>query len=180
MSDVSWSPERVELMLKLVPEGHSYSVIGARVSLLPGPPISRNAAIGKATRMGINFKHPHTYNKGPRKNVLAPRRKLQRRIAPTSEALAHAQMQREAFRAGPDLITPPDQRVELEALAESACRFPYGDGPFSFCGKPKVMGKPYCEGHCLRAFDPPQPRRRAPQTTETPAPTRVSAVVEAA
>lgn len=28
------------------------------------------------------------------------------------------------------------------------CRFPYGDGPFTFCGHPKVQGS-YCTPHAL-------------------------------
>ena len=149
----AWSHERIDLLRKMVPEGHSYSVIAAHVSALPGPSVSRNAAIGKATRLGINIQHTRTFHKGARKKVLAPRRPM-RRVAPTSQAVALAQLQREAIRATPDLITPPEERKSLLALEAGCCRWPYGDAaPFAFCGKPKLPGLPYCSGHAARAFD---------------------------
>jgi len=133
----------------MVPQGHSYTVIAAEISRLDGPPISRNSAISKAARLGINIQLARSFQMA-RKKVLAP----------SSE-----QMQREAVRAAPDLITPPQERRTLDALTESSCRFPYGEvAPFLFCGKSRVPGKPYCPAHCLRAFDPPQPRRHAVAT----------------
>ena len=55
------------------------------------------------------------------------------------------------------------ERKYIQTLTETCCRWPIGDpqlADFHFCGKKKVNGLPYCEGHARRAFQPPQPRRR--------------------
>jgi hypothetical protein len=44
--------------------------------------------------------------------------------------------------------------VKLFDLAPTACRWPYGDGPFTFCGHRHVQGQPYCAYHVSKAFNP--------------------------
>lgn len=180
---MSWSPDRESLLRELVPEGHSYSVCAARVSVIDPHlgPVSRNAAIGKATRLGIaqtrvsrratrtGVRKPYTYKSTSHR----PRRTQKAGFAsPAMRAIAD--LTRDAFQPGPDLVVPPNERRALLDLTEKCCRWPYGNGrpddPFYFCGKTKVEGLPYCPFHSARAFQPAQPRRRAPE----PAPAKVS------
>lgn len=37
--------------------------------------------------------------------------------------------------------------VTLMDLQPNGCRYPYGDGPFTFCGHPKLIGASYCLDH---------------------------------
>lgn len=37
--------------------------------------------------------------------------------------------------------------VSLEELTRLSCRFPYGDGPFTFCGCETQEGRVYCGPH---------------------------------
>ena len=37
--------------------------------------------------------------------------------------------------------------IDLEDLKNRRCRYPYGDGPFTFCGHPVKEKSPYCEEH---------------------------------
>lgn len=37
--------------------------------------------------------------------------------------------------------------VGLLDLKPGACRYPYGDGPFTFCGHGTLAGKSYCAAH---------------------------------
>jgi GcrA cell cycle regulator len=63
-------------------------------------------------------------------------------------------------------IDPRDAHLKLktlDSLLESDCRWPVGDPKlpgFGYCGCAKVSGLPYCEAHALRAYQPPESRRR--------------------
>ena len=65
-----------------------------------------------------------------------------------------------------DLAIPAKQRKHLLDLEPGDCRFPVGDpqeADFFFCGAKKESGLPYCKGHAMRAYQPPQPRSRKVQ-----------------
>jgi len=49
----------------------------------------------------------------------------------------------------------------LATLELHDCRWPIGDprnADFHFCGARQMAGRPYCELHWRRAFQPPRPR----------------------
>lgn len=49
----------------------------------------------------------------------------------------------------------PADVVKLENLKSGMCSWPEGDpgtDAFRFCGKPVARDKPYCPGHCDRAY----------------------------
>jgi hypothetical protein len=48
-------------------------------------------------------------------------------------------------------IEPPSRDLRLIELAADQCKWPYGDGPFVFCGHPVPEGvRNYCPHHFLR------------------------------
>jgi GcrA cell cycle regulator len=62
----------------------------------------------------------------------------------------------------PDLFIPESKRKGLIDLEPTDCHWPIGDPVeigFHFCGKVKIMGKPYCEFHCNRAYLAPSVSR---------------------
>lgn len=151
---LDWNDERVAELRRLWAEGLSCSVIASRLGHT-----SRNAVIGKASRLGLpqrattvrrTYKRkPSTYNKPP---VWT---------RPTTRARI------EALHFRPEPIPSPQEtdvpRKALVDLEETDCRWPCLDvepgGLQMFCGSPKMEGLPYCEPHARRAFQPPQPRR---------------------
>ena len=43
--------------------------------------------------------------------------------------------------------------IDLEDLKNRQCRYPYGEGPYTFCGHPVKENPPYCTEHhtiCIR------------------------------
>jgi hypothetical protein len=40
----------------------------------------------------------------------------------------------------------------LVDLGENECHFPYGTGPYTFCGLPKLEGRSYCGHHLAVSF----------------------------
>ena len=68
---------------------------------------------------------------------------------------------RNRFKAKPDPVTP--LCVSLDDRQADQCCYPYGDGPFSYCGHPKQPGFSYCPDHCAIVYRAPETRQRAPR-----------------
>ena len=50
---------------------------------------------------------------------------------------------------------PVPEPVSADRLTERMCRWPIGhpgDPDFTFCGGPRVPGRPYCREHCRLAY----------------------------
>jgi GcrA cell cycle regulator len=182
---VAWSPDREELLRELVVDGHSYSEAAARVSAVDPHlgTLSRNAAIGKALRLGIAKSRPNYVAKPRRTPGKTKPRKL---LSP--EHVALAQMRREAFRAEPDIVVPENERRGVLDLESGDCRWPIGDPKepgFHFCNRLQVGTQSrnrsgvsrYCEFHLARSSDGPAVRRRRMPDA---APTRQREDMEAA
>ena len=48
----------------------------------------------------------------------------------------------------------PSTFIPLDQLTPHTCRYPFGDGPFMFCGATRLDDAPYCARHSLIAFNP--------------------------
>ena len=56
--------------------------------------------------------------------------------------------------------TLPSLNIAPEAIRDGMCRWPYGNGPFTFCGHPVALHKVYCANHAAVAFQKPMARVR--------------------
>ena len=164
-----WTAEAVEDLKKLALQGKSASHIS--VALGVG---SRNAVIGKASRIGIKL------NGGGGASVRgkAPTRAARLQWAPVHTTRRNADAQRSGAAAARDpQLLPADgraagqsfgvaeigemRRLRFEDIRESACRWPLGDprsGDFAYCGLTPVGGQSYCAGHCQMAYRSPRAR----------------------
>jgi GcrA cell cycle regulator len=166
-----WTAETVEHLKRLALEGRSAAAIAAMLGVG-----SRNAVIGKASRIGIKLNgdgrasarsgtgsarqaqwagvpHPEP-GLGERSRGVALARV--RDLAPEDERQA-------AWRLGEAEIGEM-RRLSFEDIRDSACRWPLGDprsGEFAYCGLQPVEGHSYCAGHCRMAYRPPQARQGA-------------------
>lgn len=124
-----WTPARVEQLLALFREGLSCAIIGQRLGT------TRNAVIGRLHRMGYTKPQPTT------------------RVAPKREGRSDGSATIIRFR--PKVDSDFKERAAAVALLHLAladleshhCRFPYGEGPYSFCGHKKAAGSSYCPEH---------------------------------
>lgn len=174
---MAWNDERVELLKKLWAEGLSASQIASRLGS-----VSRNAVIGKVHRLGLSGRATTSRMKShrPRPRAAAPnaanvkRMQQKSRFATVGNPAVRALYQPEAepfTPAAEELVIPLKERRSIQTLTECSCRWPIGDpqlADFHFCGKDKVNGLPYCEFHARRAFQPPQVKRRVPDTVVEP------------
>jgi GcrA cell cycle regulator len=166
-----WTAETVEHLKRLALEGRSAAAIAAMLGVG-----SRNAVIGKASRIGIKLNgdgrasarsgtgsarqaqwagvpHPEPgLGERSRGGALA----RVREVAPKDERQA-------AWRLGEAEIGEM-RRLRFEDIRDSSCRWPLGDprsGEFAYCGLQPVEGHSYCAGHCRMAYRPPQARQGA-------------------
>jgi GcrA cell cycle regulator len=139
---MTWTEERVGHLRRLFNEGYPDSSI-ARIL---GPGLSRNAVIGKRTRMGLSHSEESIRQV---KSDNAKRQNKRRRSRPE----VHAGTGEEDIAIEGDNLRdlPPDQSpdaVSLLKVKDNQCRWPLTDaGPgFLFCGS-KLFDGPYCCRH---------------------------------
>jgi GcrA cell cycle regulator len=167
-----WTPEAVEDLKKLALEGKSASHISMALGVG-----SRNAVIGKASRIGVKLNGGGGATARGNGLPRAPRPKW----APAHPAQPKANAQSSGAVVAHDSEASPGddraagrtfavieigemRRLRLEDIRDSACRWPLGDprsGEFAYCGLTPAKGQSYCAGHCQMAYR--SPHARAPE-----------------
>ncbi len=146
-----WTDEEDALLRRLRAEGVSSSKIAVQIGK------SRNAVIGRASRMGLP-----SVNESHRPDPNRPRRPQGRpQTRPTGVHLpGHNRVRAKAARPRPQPVAaadaPAPSGVGLIALTSGDCHWPYGDGPFTFCGhRVDLSGRqPYCGYHRAASYRP--------------------------
>ena len=136
-----WPAEHETALRALVLAGAgSHSIMARLLNEQFGTSYTRNALIGKVSRMGLNITWaPHPVQK--KASTKPARRKC---IAPVAKPIP-IEIDLSAFRC----VEVEPKNVSLTDLPEDGCHWPYGDGPFVFCGNPKLGSAPYCGSHLI-------------------------------
>lgn len=139
-ADSRWTDAMVARLTHLLRLGWSYGKIGADIG------VSRNAAIGKAKRLGIQH-----ISRVARPTVARLAKPKRERILPAKKI---AQL-----RSLPAEPLPPPKiedvaTVTFDKLTEAHCKWPvdFPSGKTGYCGGKRVPLLPYCDGHCRRAY----------------------------
>jgi GcrA cell cycle regulator len=139
-----WTDARIAELTKLWGQGLSCTQVAGVMGC-----ISRNAVIGKIHRLGLNGRAYH-YSKS------TPEERAERKRARAKRSNDARRAERQFLRVHPirpakparpavcEEITPLG--VALIDLEPESCRWPYGDGPFTFCGHLNFHGS-YCASH---------------------------------
>jgi GcrA cell cycle regulator len=169
-----WTAEAVEDLKKLALAGKSASHIAAALGVA-----SRNAVIGKASRMGVKLgggaRGPGTLKAraGRPQWASAPYTRpgavdQGSDVALVSDPGVQLRERRAAWTLGEAEIGEM-RRLRFEDIREFACRWPLGDprsGEFAYCGLAPAKGQSYCAGHCRMAYRAPQARQSARERQE--------------
>jgi GcrA cell cycle regulator len=168
---MQWTAEAVEDLKRLALEGRSASVIAAALGAA-----SRNAVIGKASRIGIKLSGGGRASARGKTPARAGRSRwaaipplpsagerscdaaldLDPRVIPGSQP-GDPEESEAAWRLD-EAEVGEMRRVRFEEIREFACRWPLGDpktGEFAYCGLTPAKGQSYCAGHCRMAYRPP-------------------------
>ena len=137
----TWTTERVELLKSHFEAGHSCRQIAVSIG------VSRNAVIGKLSRLGLTRGE---FNAEPR----LPKKERSSKSSPRLQY----QMLRSVYENGEPVLSAPvvsEHRCSLFELSEQRCRWPIstpGAEDFCFCGNTPLEGAPYCAGHTRLAY----------------------------
>ena len=144
----TWTLERLELLKNLFAAGLSCREIAGDIG------VSRNAIIGKLSRLNLTREIGGEAQRPPRKDAAKGRRagsvpRLQYQLLQTLYA--------EPQPAADDVPIHNEHCCSLLELSEQRCRWPIstpGAEDFCFCGNTPVEGLPYCPGHSRLAYRP--------------------------
>ena len=130
-----WTPEHDDALRACVAGGLTYNRTAAEINHRFQTNYSRNAAIGRAGRLGVT--QPYTPK---RQKAVRPKPKPRRLTLANPPQPSFEQIQFSCTEIVP-------RNLALTDLLPGDCRYPYGDGPFLFCGNPKLEGSSYCGPH---------------------------------
>ena len=168
MQSMNWATAHCDALREHFAKGLSYSQIAGAINAKFGTCYTRNAALGRAKRMGLS--RPDRPGDSPAHFPMRP---------PPAKP---ARLERPRERHVPEFMKPMPvfQRIEqpklrcveiaprhlsLVELEAGDCRYPYGGDEegetITFCGHPRREGSSYCGPHFHLTRDPEIPLQRA-------------------
>lgn len=145
-----WTDERVEELKRLFDERLSASETAAKM----GGGLTRLSIIGKWHRLGLKRGRKDTY----RSPVSLQARKPT--VCSVSQWSAFSIESKPQKLPDEPVVDVIPLHISLDALNSKTCRWPYGHGPYTFCGCDVVSG-PYCIEHAAKAFEKRPAKKRA-------------------
>jgi GcrA cell cycle regulator len=158
MQSFIWAPEHSDALRDCLSRGMSYGQAASVINARFGTEFTRNAAIGRATRLGLKTAAGQKALVKPRRSArwgeAAPKPSQQK--APQNAARSDASA---ALAPVPIKMTPVKLRcvgirprlIAFDDLEPGDCRYPYGgekEGEtYAFCGHPRVAHSSYCRPH---------------------------------
>jgi GcrA cell cycle regulator len=152
MQSFNWASEHSDALRDCLLRGMSYGQAADAINVRFGTEFTRNAAIGRAKRLGLKA------GVGRKAALRPPRRKLPPRPVPESQPRTHGTTIK-AVAPPPAPVKPVKLRCvgirpRLLAFADlepGDCRYPYGgekEGEaYAFCGHPRLPRSSYCGPH---------------------------------
>jgi GcrA cell cycle regulator len=145
-NEPTWTAERVELLKSRFEAGLSCREIAADIG------VSRNAVIGKLSRLNLTREKCGDERHPARKNA-AKRRRL--KTAPRLQDHSRLALYAAPQGVADDEPIHDEHHCSLLELSKERCRWPIntpGAEDFCFCGNMPVEGLPYCAGHTRLAY----------------------------
>ena len=164
---INWAPEHSDALREYFAKRMSYSEIAGAINAKFGTAYSRNAALGRAKRMGLAgpepAREPGHWPKLPSKASLCRRREHHQpefmRPMPVFERTETAPLR---------CVEIVPRHLSLVELEPGDCRYPYGgdaDGEaITFCGHRRRLGSSYCAPHFHLTREPAATSERAVST----------------
>jgi GcrA cell cycle regulator len=143
----TWTKERLELLKSGFEAGLSCREIAAHIG------VSRNAVIGKISRLNLTRDKPGVRRPAARKTAEAPFR-------PKGAVALRQFLMKAVVTDEPEPTIEEDpihdgHSCSLFELSKERCRWPIstpGAADFCFCGNTPIDGMPYCPGHSRLAY----------------------------
>jgi GcrA cell cycle regulator len=160
----NWAPAHSEALREFFVKGMSFSAIAGAINAKFNTSYTRNAVLGRATRMGLALtSQPQDRTKPPSitetSRILRIRERANTkpwRLPPVLEATETAPLR---------CVDVVSRDLSLMDLERGDCRYPYGgdaDGEaITFCGHRRRRGSSYCTAHFKLSRGPGTASERA-------------------
>ncbi|MDE2065479.1 MAG: hypothetical protein KGJ00_23995 [Bradyrhizobium sp.] len=165
----TWEEAHSLALRELVEKGLAFSEIARALNERFGTAYTRNAAIGRARRLGLS--NPQAA--GAQGVFAAPKRPDARKIVEKRARILFRSPKLTTLERAAVLqlrcvaITP--RHLSLIDLEVEDCRYPYGGDvegePITFCGHPRRAGSSYCTSHSHLTTLPEADEKRGPART---------------
>ena len=158
MEMTNWAPEHSDALRDYVVRGNmSFSEIAGAINAKFGTTYTRNAALGRAKRMGLAVPNRPEARVPPRPN--GPREPLPESRPPEFHWPKPVLETAEPVKLRCIEVEP--RHLSLIELEWGDCRYPYGGDaegePITFCGHPRRPGSSYCAPHSHLSRNPDLP-----------------------
>jgi GcrA cell cycle regulator len=170
VEQTSWPPEHCEALREHHAKGLSYSRIAKAINARFGTCYTRNAALGRAKRMGLADSSQSARLKRLLAQHVSRAKAAEARVSnvslPAFKPTKPACLKVESTELRCVDVDP--RHLSLVELERNDCRYPYGgeeEGEaITFCGHPRRAGSSYCTPHFHLTRDPVIPEVRAVST----------------
>ena len=145
---LTWTTERLELLKSGFEAGLSCREIAATIG------VSRNAVIGKISRLNLTRDKPGVRRPAARK-AAEPAAFRPKTALGLRQFLLKAVTAEQPEPIVAEEIIHDGQSCSLFELSKERCRWPIstpGAADFCFCGNTPIEGMPYCPGHSRLAY----------------------------
>jgi GcrA cell cycle regulator len=154
-----WNDKNLETLRQLFRERYTASEIAEKL----GDGLSRNAVCGKLSRLGLTrgltVRHAREAPQPKPKASTVPVGSLAFKVIRSIKAKHNGTDAPDALYIVHDAADVVPLHISLLELTAETCRWPYGDGPFTFCGCQKISDGPYCYSHDFLSKPAPLERK---------------------
>jgi GcrA cell cycle regulator len=148
---INWTPEHCDALREYLAKGMSYSQSADAINAKFKTAYSRNAALGRARRMGMAGPERTDESRHRSKQLSKAAPPHRRRERKPSEFVWPMPVFERTETAKLRCVEIEPRRLSLIDLERGDCRYPYGgdeDGEaITFCGHPRRPGSSYCAPH---------------------------------
>lgn len=152
MRGQTWTDTMDVELKKLHGEGYSSSQIASFMQM----GLSRNAVIGRVFRLGLSRPIVRKIRAAKVARTHKPVARIVRANGNSNGFRVHMSVETDEFQ--PRCVEVVPRNILLIDLGRDDCRYPYGDGPFVFCGHPQRGESSYCPAHSILTVHTPQRR----------------------
>ena len=166
---MAWTDERIAKLK----QGWEGGMTATQIAEMLGEGVTRNAVIGKAHRLDLESRPSPVKatdaTPAPARAAAAAPPPAPAPVAASAPAIKpmEAPAARPVGKPAKGVSKGGKQtRTTLLDLNEKVCKWPIGhpdDADFHFCGRPSNAGFPYCNDHCLVAYQAQMPRKDRPR-----------------
>jgi GcrA cell cycle regulator len=160
MQSFIWAPEHSDALRDCLSRGMSYGQAANAINARFGTEFTRNAAVGRAKRLGLKTAAGQKVLSRPRRparwgeSAPNPPRKVVRPAAPAAPAPIPEPVKPVKLRC----VGIKPRLLAFADLEPGDCRYPYGgekEGEaYAFCGHPRMPRSSYCRPHHALAHGP--------------------------